>query len=577
MRQIAFKTRFGILSVFCLSFLFSAHTVRPDSKKPLWVKVQGRLDSQGTLVVERMKQRKPGKQYVLEGILEKKIPGREAYLLAGMEIIPQADTKYTYINGTPASKNAVRKNVRIKAIGAFENSKFYAYKIRIFQYSDDEDIEVEGPISLVDTLEDGRKLFRVGSIMIFLKNGFRSSSPNEHTSALQSLSKFVNLKGKFQIVDNTRTTDIPEEELSSGSKRYGKLQTTFKTTFSEKVQGYSRIEFFLRDQNQTSPASSVDTSGNQGLDFRVRDLYLSLQDLLGIQGLQFRVGRQRFRDTRTWIMDRRLDAVQLSYARPNMKFTFAATRKLGERLKNRDQLHAIGSAYFRFGRGLKASFYAIKEVDERAGRDNPLWLAIQMRGKVSRVLEWWAQGARYSSQRQDVSILGFGTDAGLIVRPLSKRTGPFLSYHFAYGSADNAQTQNKNETFRQSRLQINYYKYGYQKRLSYYGSLLSPELSNLKFQALGLGYVFSRKVSVQGIWRVYEQVIASKTIHSNSLDIVPEGLDTGLGKDAEVILHLLPLKPLKLSFSAEWFFPGKAFSEQATTLFKLRSELIFYF
>ncbi|MFQ5649927.1 MAG: alginate export family protein [bacterium] len=562
-----------VVSGICLAMLLFASEAQPGSRNGLWVKVQGRLDSHGTYKVDKIKERAAGKYYVLEGIVEKENSTNHSYLLAGFEIVPKADAKYTFIDGTPASKQEVRKNVRIKAIGAFDNSRFYAAEIRVFQYSDDDDIEVEGPIHLVRTVDGDQRLFRVGSMMMLIK-GFHHDQQTAQTSFLRRLSNFMSLDGKVKLSDNTRAADIPEGDLTTGSKRYAKLQTTFKTTFSEKIQAYSRVEFFWRARSQ----SALQAPGSaEGFELRVRDLYVRLNDLAGIQGLQFRVGRQRFRDSRTWLMDSRLDALQLIYAKQRLRFAFAVTRHLGSRDLHREQLHYIGSAYFRIGRGLKTTFTLIKENDERVGRDDPLWLAVQTKGRVSRLLEWWAQGARYSSQRGQISRRGYAADAGIVIRPLLRRTGPFVSYHFAYGSADDPQTQTARERFRQPRLQLNYYKYGGKKRLFYYGSLLTPELTNLRFQAVSLGYAFSRKVTIQTTWRTYEQINPSKTIYSNSLGIAPEGINTDIGNDAEVLLHLLPWRAVDFSISTEWFIPGDAFAAGSKSIFGLRSEFVLYF
>lgn len=576
MNPLSLQTRLFRLFVLCLTVLSFLIDAQAGSRNSVWVKAQGKLNKKGTLVVQTIKKRKRSKSYVLEGIVQREIPEHGTYMLAGIEVIPQPNTRYLYINGEAAPKKEIKAKVRIKAIGTFEQTRFHAHEIRVFQHSKDQDVEVVGRLTWVNTSKDGSKLFRIGPLSLLLKNGLNSllsSRHNPQPTRLTPVASQFSVQGKVKIMDNSRSTDLAEEELPSSTKRYAKFQTTFRAQFSKHLRGYGRTELFWRDRNQTDMTASL---ASEGFDFRLRDLYLSLDDP-GIRGLHFRIGRQRFRDIRRWLMDRRLDALRLSYEKSRMSFSFAVSRGLGERLTHRDQLHYIATAYLKFSRAFKSSFFVIKEVDERVGRDNPLWLAVQTRGKVSRFLEWWAQGARYSSRQGNISRLGYGVDAGAIIRPLSRGNGPFLSYHFAYGSADDAQTETVRERFRQPRLHLNYYKYGYQKRLFYYGSLLTPELSNLRFQALSLGYVFSKKASLQGIWRTYQQVNASTTVLSNSLGVNPEGLNTDLGDDVELLLHLFPWKPLELSVSGEWFFPGDAFSADVSTFFRLRSELTFYF
>ena len=547
----------------------------------LWVKAEGNWNGKGVIIVKKLKQRQPDKTYILEGLVEKRLRYEKSYLVAGIEIVASERTMFSFISGDAASDHNVAKGVRIKAVGEFNGRKFQAQEVRIFQHSKDLDVEIEGPIKLARTLKDGQRVYHVGPVELLLHRSlFSSDSPigkllteKAGASVLAALSDRVAVEGQIKMVDNSRVVDLPEEELAGSSKRYAKFRTTVQTEFSKHVGGYSRIEFLWRDLQ----APDLTSSSSQQVDFRVRDLYLALDDIAGIKGLGFKIGRQRFRDTRTWLMDSRLDALRLNYKGNRMGLAFSVSRKLGKAVKNRDQLRYIGMTSFKFGRALNSSFYFIKEVDKRQGRDNPLWLALQLRGKFSTHLEWWGQGARYSSRRGQIALRGYGVDTGVLLRLLSKRKGPFLSYHFAYGTADDKQTTDVRERFRQPTLQLNYYKYGSSKRIYYYGSLLTPELSNLRYHAFGLGYVFSPKVSLQGIWRSYRQVNASKTIRSNSLGISPEGTDTDLGNSAELLFDTRPWKALEFSISAEWFIPGSAFMPGTANLFGLHSEFIVNF
>ena len=564
-----------------LSLLLLTGLAHSGTDHVLWVKAEGRLNEKGAIIVKRLRQREPDKTYILEGLVERRLSDGKNYLLAGIEIVPSDRTAFSFISGAEASDDEVAKGVRIKAVGHFRGKQFHANEIRVFQHSKDRDVEVEGPIKLAAALKDGRKVYHIGPIALLLHKSLLS--PNSAVgrlltekagaSLLRGLSDRVTVDGKVKMVDNTRVVDLPEEELAGSSRRYAKLQTTVQTEFSKHVSGYGRTELLWRDLQ----APDLTSSSSQQVDFRVRDLYLALDDIAGIQGLGFKIGRQRFRDTRTWLMDSRLDALRLTYNRNRFGFAFSVSRKLGQAVKNRDQLRYIGMTSFRFGRGLKSSLFLIKEVDQRQGRDNPLWLAMQLRGKLSSHLEWWGQGARYSSRKGQVALRGYGVDTGLILRFLTRTKGPFLSYHFAYGSADDKQTTDVRERFRQPTLQLNYYTYGSRKRIYYYGSLLTPELSNLRYQALGLGYVFSPKASLQGIWRSYRQLNASKTIRSNSLGIRPEGTDTALGNSAELLFDTRPWDTIEFSISAEWFIPGAAFAPGTANLFGLHSEFIIYF
>lgn len=582
MSSISKKTSSFLVKISIYLFIILCGTAMAGSNNRFWVKAQGNLEKSGVIKVRSIKKAMPGKIVIFEGIIQSMQSERAGFVLAGIEVIVSDETHYFYMSGKPAAHPAVKKNVRVKVLGQFEKEKFKAQEIRIFQYSKDRDVEIAGPLRITKNPKNDRPTYHVGSVILQLNKKYAGQISSKTLTPLNSKlpdltkthSEKMILDGKFKFSDNTRATDLPEEELSGASRRYLKLQTTMRTNLSRLIQAYARVEIYWRDGlNPTIPAANT----TQGFEFRVRDLYLSLHDLAGLQGLQFKIGRQRFRDIRTWLMDRRLDAVQLNYHRSGLRISAAVSRSLTQNDTHSSQLHFIGSAYYRISRSFKTYFYAIKEIDQRVGRHNPLWLAVQTRGKIARSLEWWTQAAKYTSRDANVQIEGYGFDCGVIVRPLARLTGPFLSYHFAYGSADDENTEGVDERFRQPRLQLNYYKYGNQKRLYYYGGLLSPELSNLKFHAISLGYVFSKQITVQTIWRQYRQVKASTRVLSNSLGISPAGVHTNLGTSAEMVVHSRPWKSLELAISAEWFLPGTAFTTQGKNLFGLRSELMFYF
>lgn len=542
-----------------------------DARTRLWVKAQGRLDGQGNLLVEKIRRREPGKRFVLEGIVEETRGAPVAYRLAGFTVIPVKGARYAFINGEKAAATDVRAGGRIKAIGFFKGGRFYAGEIRVFQYSRDDDVEVEGPVEGVRQLDDGGKLLRVGSMRLIASKRVLSGARAPRKPSW--LSRNLVFKGKLKMMDNTREIQIPEEDSTTFSRRYARLQGRLWLHLTSSVYAYGRLELFWR--NRPPGLNAANRAG--GFEFRLRDLYLSFGNLVGITGLEFRIGRQRFRDVRTWLMDRRFEALQILYTRKGVSLSVAYATRLNKRDRRADQTHIIGRAYYRWARGLKTIFTVIKELDQRPGAHDPLWLALAARGKIKYFLEYWAQGARYSSQDGPVKRLGYGYDAGVLLRPLGKGSGPFVSFHLAYGSADDPRTDTVRERFRQPPLKLNYYKYGDWKRLFYYGSLLTPELSNLRFQAWSAGYRFSRRATLQGMWRTYTQVRPVALIRSNSLGVEPNGLSPDLGNDAEILLQVIPWNPLQIAVAAEWFFPGQAFGSALRTTFGLRTEIFFYF
>ncbi len=541
------KIRFALATMLLLPAAVSAQE-RLDS---VWVKVQGRWDAQGNLLVESLKEREPKGRFVFEGRVEL-VEGK--IRLDGYEISPVAEAGYSFINGDPAVREDINPDTRIKAYGRFDGTRFIAEKISIFQYSKDDDIELEG-ILVFDEQDSGTGSYRIGSIQTVLPKG---APARANASSRSGVKLPWDLYTKFKTMNFSRALPDAQVEPEAQNYLYTLAQTTLISRLSADFRVYGRFEW--RRKNR-SGFVQPDFPAQESV-LRVRSLHLIWRPVRGEKSLTIKAGRQRLRDKRSWLFDRYLDGVTLDARLRRLRVSLSATRGLTGRETNADQPHLFATALYHFSRKLTARFYYIKENDLRPGENDPSWYALQLTGKARR-FDYWAQGAVYRTQDGTISRRGYGLDAGFRMKPLPAARALYLMYHFAYGSADDPATTDRREYFRQPNLQLNYYRYGGRRWLYYYGELLNPELSNLRFHGVTLGYRKPR-FYVQLTGRFYAQNRASARLRGNRLGISPTGAATQLGSSLELSMSYYPVDAFELYLSAEWFRPGAAFATSET-------------
>jgi alginate production protein len=100
----------------------------------------------------------------------------------------------------------------------------------------------------------------------------------------------------------------------------------------------------------------------------------------------------------------------------------------------------------------------------------------------------------------------------------------------------------------------------------YYGELVDPELSNLNILTAGIGFRPKKKVSVDLIYHHYEQDVALDELRDSSLNEDPNGLDTDIGSEWDLVAGFTSHKNFQTELILGYFQPGAAFDDRREVL-----------
>ena len=98
-------------------------------------------------------------------------------------------------------------------------------------------------------------------------------------------------------------------------------------------------------------------------------------------------------------------------------------------------------------------------------------------------------------------------------------------------------------------------------RFRYYGELLRPELSNLRISTLSLGYPLLNNSSVELVYHEYRQVHADDRSRVGRIGPRPNGEDTDIGQELDLVFGFEETKSLEFEIIAAVFKSGEAYGD----------------
>jgi len=104
--------------------------------------------------------------------------------------------------------------------------------------------------------------------------------------------------------------------------------------------------------------------------------------------------------------------------------------------------------------------------------------------------------------------------------------------------------------------------------------LLNPELSNIEILILGVSIGFLENSSLDFMYHQYDQYNAADFLRDWGIDIDPDGIDTDIGKEIDIILGVQEWVHLEYGFTAAFFKAGDTFSSDSS---EITTSLQFYF
>lgn len=405
-----------------------------------------------------------------------------------------------------------------------------------------------------------------------------------------ALTPTLRLQGQLEwISDAEQNFDLTEAGSLDEEDRWdneGSLRFRLAWAPREDLVGIAELRYrqlYRRDEDDGVNDSEVDHEATLG------ETWLQWRDLGGNVGLDLTAGRQDFDDPREWLYDQNLDALRLSWIRPEWRLDLSTSTTLSDG-SNRDEDSWNAVAYLSNNdedRNL-AAYALLREVDEagtvvrnasndRVGVDlseSSLFLGARMIGEWLPHNDSWVDFSFLTGQRDapvnqgllnvvvdEVDVSAWAYDVGTTWSP------PFAGpLYFTVGYALGQGASNPSESYRQSGYQDNSAKFGGVTTFSYYGELFEPELSNLGISTLGIGSRLAERTSLDLVYHTYTQDEAS-TVFSPSpdvdanLDRQPNGADADLGWELDLILGYRRFRSWDLEIVAATFEPGPGFDE----------------
>lgn len=346
-------------------------------------------------------------------------------------------------------------------------------------------------------------------------------------------------------------------------------------SFALSYQPYPMLQVFanLRFQQEVALHEGADLpERDREAELELRDAFVSLREFL--PGLSVQVGRQRFRDTREWLFDERLDAARLIYATDRERIEVSVSR---EDWWAQDLLHTgdehdpedVFNNYLIYAstryRDRTIAGYVLVRDGQEDTIQNDIYYGVHSHGEITGDLEYWLEAVALRGRNGTFGNRSVAIDAGLTYEFRKVPGRPSLVVGYARGSGDPNQNDSADETFRQTGMQDNDARLNGVARVAYYGELLDPELSNLNIYTAGLGLRPSRRSSIDVVYHYYEQVEPNRRMGNTDLRRLRlTGLDEEVGHELDVVIGYREVKNLALELTFGYFLPGEAMPETAS-------------
>ena len=509
------------------------------------IKVEGTEFIDDQLVAKEIELIEGGRGYEIEGQISRIDEAHRSFVVGPFSVRVVHGTRLSNNSRETITFSELFEGLRVKVKSdSIQDQELKAGIVRAYPGSTDKDLEIEGPIESLD---------REGSAFSLLSTEAQVTPKTRFTN-LTFVPEATDLPGSRPIRRDDDEPDkgpirignvylggrvgtsyaaehnfnLNDDELDLGRRLTPQATLEISMPVGESSELYSKLRIFHSINLTDNPAD--DRSAN----FDVREAFFYWGDFLH-PSLGLQIGRQRFRDRREWVYDDQLDAIRLHYTHNRLRAEIAGAKGLfGPTRSRSDQYYFIGTLEYVFPRNRYLKGYFIKRNDLTSRDEDPIWLGLSSRGRMTRNMRYWAELARMMGRRRDRLLRGWGYDLGASYS-FDWRWKPTFALSYAFASGDNDFDDGIDGNFRQTRLNDNTYRIVGLKRYHYYGVLMEPELFNLRVGTFDFGIRPSKSWSVNFAYHNYRQTVPSRELGDSDLDIRPTGLDPRLGEGLDVI------------------------------------------
>jgi alginate production protein len=311
-----------------------------------------------------------------------------------------------------------------------------------------------------------------------------------------------------------------------------------------------------------------DSDVEGGEDVSLEALFVRVLDA-PVEGFSLQFGRQRFEEGREWVLRSDYDAVRASF-----KTSFAEFEtSIGEKLSDTDPeddgvVNTLLTARFEPLQKQSLLLYHLHRRSEDGLAFDRKHMGLSGEGEIGD-FQWWADFGVVKGTEFLFPVEGFGLDVACMYVFKDLPWRPSLYVGFAHGEGDGDFSDGVDGSFRQSGLHRNNDRFDGVASFRYYGTVVRPELSNMKIWTAGVGVRPSERTSVDLLFHAYRQDVPFPLLRSSRLRYDPNGLDDDLGVGVDLIIGLEDARPWEFEIDVGWFDPGAAFTAASAAWYVL--------
>ncbi|BET66367.1 hypothetical protein ASA1KI_12850 [Opitutales bacterium ASA1] len=543
-----------------------------DSAVGRWVEAKGSFDDR-TAVVRKLEERRndesdtPDKFEITAPVA----PGTNAESLHLLDLVLEVTARTTFENEQRVAVEPfiltegewVEVKARRRADG-----RLHARVIRSIAPRDSFEV-----VGFVESVDVRNRAVQVGGVELAYRRG-ADFEPLDH--ALDPLARLLDddqngMPLSFWATDSIRVggqlfagfEDEKDFDLERDRRRdRNRLDLRAKlaalwTLPDRRGQAFAELAY---DRRETSRQGGVDTVDAK-LDLARASMWLRLRPDLFVG-----IGRQDFEDDREWIYDEVLDGIRVIHRRGPLELDagFALGRRIVAAANSLEdtRLSSLSATWWRTEQW-RMSAYVLHRRDGDLGYDLTL-AGLRSYARPGRGPGHWVEVSTASGRADGLDSSGTAFDVGGTYT-FGTRTRLTFGAGFAHGSG---RSDSSSKTgYRQSGLQDNNARLGGVSSVRFYGELFDPELANLQVRSLFATIRPFSRASISLLLHDYRQPEPSTRLPTTSLRIEPNGEDTRLGSEIDLVLGYRPDDRLTIQLVGARFTPGPAFDERSPAHF----------
>jgi len=405
-------------------------------------------------------------------------------------------------------------------------------------------------------------------LSIWANTDFNAPPKTKHQITPQ-LSFGSNLEVKYEFEKNYDLDESNQDDLSF-------MELVLRLAFS--YVPVENVITFIDFSPEQEFAEDEEGKREDSTKLSIKQAFIQFNDLA--DGFSIKIGRQRFKDEREWIVDEELDAARFMYRFKDLFIDFLVGEKTRKDLLN-DESDDRVTNYMLFARypldkDNEVSLYTIVHNDRTDSEENPIFYGLKMQGEWEDRLNYWLEAMHIRGRSTSLKIRGYGVDIGMTY-VLEGDLEPSLTLGYAYGSGDSDASDSEDNNFRQTGFQDNDAKFNGLKTLKYYGEIFDPELSNLNIYTVGMGIRPKKQVSLDLVYHYFYQDQASSDVRSLGIDADPDGSNKDIGHEFDFIVGYKVNKNFKTGFTLGYFSPEDAFPDESDPAYFVELKLRYVF